>query len=177
MLRVRPRGAMAFARQGRYRIDGSGDLSEGGGRLMDSKHLDELDGIASEVLAGDASRVGLLSTTDCLYVVLAANRLDLAPQWTFAQAIDHLGAEKVSALVERWRRRQAPAYTASDSHLGTDLQALLATVVADPATTYRLRSRIEEDTTRDPIDALNDAELLYKLCALRVEQALRSSQH
>ena len=43
-------------------------------------------------------------------------------------------------------------------------------VIADKATRFKLRRRILEDADRDPVDSLNDAEMLCVLQKLRLER-------
>lgn len=46
-------------------------------------------------------------------------------------------------------------------------------VLEDPATTYALRQRIQDDARRDPLDCLTDAEVHHALSSLRVQAILR----
>ncbi len=43
-------------------------------------------------------------------------------------------------------------------------------LVRDPATRYRLRTRIIEDGAVDPVDAMNDAVVLLNLATARVKE-------
>jgi len=43
-------------------------------------------------------------------------------------------------------------------------------VLADPTVSYWLKERIEELKERDPVDALNDIEVLKHLTELRLEE-------
>ncbi len=45
----------------------------------------------------------------------------------------------------------------------------------NPATSYRLRQRIEEDARVDPVDALADAELLVELAKVRLREVFEQS--
>ena len=47
--------------------------------------------------------------------------------------------------------------------------ALRQAVEADPSVSYALKRRLEEDMRRDPLDALNDAELLQTLMERRLK--------
>ena len=66
-------------------------------------NYDYLDSVAAGIKAGDESRFGVLSTGERIYVALAANRLDLVPDYTVAQAIARLGDVHTLELVDRWR--------------------------------------------------------------------------
>ncbi|TCP13795.1 hypothetical protein EV683_10540 [Crenobacter luteus] len=70
---------------------------------MNSSQLDRLDSIASEARNGIGDRVGVLSTGERLYVALAANRLDLMPDYTIAQALARLDDGDIDELITRWR--------------------------------------------------------------------------
>ena len=49
-----------------------------------------------------------------------------------------------------------------------DFDTLRQTVAADPAVSFALKRRLEEDMRRDPVDAMNDAELLHTLMERRL---------
>lgn len=70
---------------------------------MDETQLNHLDGIAWEARNRIDDRTGVLSTGERLYVALAANRLDLMPDYTIAQALARLGEDDVAELIKRWR--------------------------------------------------------------------------
>lgn len=70
---------------------------------MDETQLDRLDSIAREARNQIDDRTGVLSTGERLYVALAANRLDLMPDYTIAQALARLGEDDVAQLIKRWR--------------------------------------------------------------------------
>ncbi|MCG9124267.1 hypothetical protein LH460_06225 [Laribacter hongkongensis] len=70
---------------------------------MNNDQLDYLDGIAAEARNGLDDRVGVLSTGERLYVALAANRLDLIPDYTIAQALARLDDSVTEQLIARWR--------------------------------------------------------------------------
>jgi hypothetical protein len=72
---------------------------------MTESQLDYLDGLAIRVLQGhDDAVAGLSTTAERIYVVLVANRFDLAPMgYTIVQAIDHLGPEDLAVLIQRWK--------------------------------------------------------------------------
>lgn len=71
---------------------------------MHSSKLDRLDSIAEAVKAGDYSRVGVLSTSERVYVALAANSSKLLKQqnYTIPEAMARLGWEDLQELVSRW---------------------------------------------------------------------------
>ena len=51
-------------------------------------------------------------------------------------------------------------------------------LLADPATSFALRSRIEQDAKRDPVDALSDAQALFDLQTSRyAEIVLANDPH
>lgn len=70
---------------------------------MDESQLNYLDGIAAEARNQIDARVGVLSTGERLYVALAANRLDLMPDYTIAQALARLEEEDIAELIHRWQ--------------------------------------------------------------------------
>ena len=45
-------------------------------------------------------------------------------------------------------------------------------ILSDAATSFNLRRRIEEDQLRDPVDALNDAEVLQEVANLRLQEVM-----
>ncbi|MBN3005606.1 hypothetical protein JW897_17880 [Chromobacterium alkanivorans] len=70
---------------------------------MNASQLDHLDEIAAEARNQIDDRVGVLSSGERLYVALAADRLDLMPGYTIAQALNRLDEEDVQELINRWR--------------------------------------------------------------------------
>ena len=48
-------------------------------------------------------------------------------------------------------------------------------VLADPATSFWLKTAIRSALARDPVDAANDAEVLYRLLARRCNEILTDS--
>lgn len=70
---------------------------------MQASKLDYLDQVAMSAKNGDDDRVGVLSTGERLYVALAANRTDLMPGYTIAQALARLDEEDVQELISRWQ--------------------------------------------------------------------------
>ncbi len=50
----------------------------------------------------------------------------------------------------------------------------VAAVLADPCTSNALRQQIQVDLTRDPLDALADAERQLELCRIRVQEVFDS---
>ena len=66
-------------------------------------NYDYLDSVAADIKAGNESPFGVLSTGERIYVALAANRLDLVPDYTVAQALARLGEAHTLELVDRWR--------------------------------------------------------------------------
>jgi len=58
---------------------------------------------------------------------------------------------------------------------GLTYDEALRLVVSDPATRYSLRQRILEDAARDPVDSLNDAEVLCAMQKLRLDAVLSSA--
>ena len=72
--------------------------------------FDRLDQIAIAVARGDASGFGVLSTGEKVYVALAANDAALLSEmdYTIAEAIARLGAERTATLVARWQYRGNP---------------------------------------------------------------------
>jgi hypothetical protein len=51
-----------------------------------------------------------------------------------------------------------------------DYASAVAMVLHNPATRYRLRERIAEDSVADPVKALEDAELLVELAKVRLRE-------
>ena len=47
-------------------------------------------------------------------------------------------------------------------------------MLADPCTSNALRQQIQVDLTRDPLDALADAERQLELCRIRVQEVFDS---
>lgn len=45
-------------------------------------------------------------------------------------------------------------------------------ILSDAATSFNLRRRIEEDQLRDPVDALNDADVLQEVANMRMQEVL-----
>jgi len=60
------------------------------------------------------------------------------------------------------------------SHPGKVHQVIQARLIASPGTSFELRRRLEVDASRDPVDALNDAETLRLLARLRLNEAMES---
>ena len=48
----------------------------------------------------------------------------------------------------------------------------ISTVLEDPAASFWLKATLRSALARDPVDAANDAELLYELLAHRCEEIL-----
>ena len=69
----------------------------------DTDPFARLDAIALRVLQGDLSGLGRLSTSESIYVALAASRADLLPRGQIAPALARLGDEWLHELIERWR--------------------------------------------------------------------------
>lgn len=55
----------------------------------------------------------------------------------------------------------------------TSYRACRDQVLADPSVRSELKHRLVADEKRDPLDALQDAELLVSLLKMRVDEALR----
>lgn len=70
---------------------------------MNESQLNYLDEIAAEARNQIDDRVGVLSTGERLYVALAANRLDLMPDYTIAQALARMDDGDIDELIARWR--------------------------------------------------------------------------
>jgi len=71
---------------------------------MTDDQLDYLDKVVDEVLDGNYSRVGVLSTGERLYVALGASDVNLlrAMGYTIAQALGRLDSGDARQLVKRW---------------------------------------------------------------------------
>ena len=61
--------------------------------------------------------------------------------------------------------------TPSDTKRDSPSEAMRKGLLADPATHEWLGRAIAEATTRDPVDALRDAQVLRMYCALRLSEA------
>lgn len=59
-----------------------------------------------------------------------------------------------------------------NSQTQTSFMTSVNAVLLDPSTSNSLRQRLHADLTRDPLDALNDAECLLELSQLRVKEVL-----
>lgn len=62
-----------------------------------------------------------------------------------------------------------------DPFAGLTYGEALRRVIADPATRHTLRQRTLEDAERDPVDSLNDAEVLCAVQTLRLEAVLSAA--
>lgn len=51
----------------------------------------------------------------------------------------------------------------------------ISTVLEDPAASFWLKAALRSALVRDPVDAANDAELLYELLAHKCEEILTGS--
>ena len=51
----------------------------------------------------------------------------------------------------------------------------ISTVLEDPAASFWLKAALSSALARDPVDAVNDAELLHDLLAYRCEKILANS--
>lgn len=51
-------------------------------------------------------------------------------------------------------------------------QEIVDRILSDAATSFNLRQRIQEDQKRDPVDAMNDAEVLHEVASLRLYEAM-----
>ncbi len=56
---------------------------------------------------------------------------------------------------------------------GMTYDQAVQSVLDDPATTYSIRQRIQDDARRDPLDCLTDAEVHHALTSIRVRAILR----
>lgn len=72
-----------------------------------NQQLDKLDRIVHLVLGGDDEAAAGLSTSERLYVALAANRIDLliADCYGIPGALGRIGPEWIGELVARWEYR------------------------------------------------------------------------
>lgn len=71
---------------------------------MNDMQLDRLDALAARVIErNDTDGLGVLSTGERLYVALAANRMDLTPDYNIAAALARMDDGDVDELVRRWR--------------------------------------------------------------------------
>jgi len=61
----------------------------------------------------------------------------------------------------------------SEDFAGLTYEQALQKIRADPATSYSMLNRIVEDSRRDPLDALADAEMLHALMTMRLRAALK----
>lgn len=66
---------------------------------------DYLDRVAESARQNEDDQVGVLSTSERLYVAMASGRMDLMDEYTIAHAIDRLGLESTEIMVHRWRYR------------------------------------------------------------------------
>lgn len=55
-------------------------------------------------------------------------------------------------------------------------QEIVKRILSDAATSFNLRKRIEEDGKRDPLDAMNDAEVLHEVASIRLREVLNNHQ-
>lgn len=76
---------------------------------MSVSQLDYLDELALDVAKGQLDALGALSRGELVYVCLAANRPDLLPSDTIAEALSRLGSEWTAELVARWQYKGNPA--------------------------------------------------------------------
>jgi hypothetical protein len=67
--------------------------------------FDYLDAIAMQVIAGDATHTGVLSTGERLYVALSANSAALLKEagYTIVEAIMRLDTDWRKELIRRWQ--------------------------------------------------------------------------
>jgi hypothetical protein len=73
---------------------------------MDYERLDE---IAREAWEGRYDRVGVLSGGERLYVALASGRMrELAPADSVAYAVDRVGPDAMTHMLEVWRSTPQP---------------------------------------------------------------------
>lgn len=71
---------------------------------MNDTQLDRLDALAQRVIeTGNTDALGVLSTGELLYVALAANRMDLKPDYNIAAALARMDDGDVDELIRRWR--------------------------------------------------------------------------
>jgi hypothetical protein len=72
-------------------------------------NFDYLDEIAREAWAGNYERAWVLSTGELLYVALASGRMrELAPGYSIPAAVDRVGPEWMSRMLETWRHSRQP---------------------------------------------------------------------
>lgn len=72
---------------------------------MQDDQLDYLDNVVTDVLNGNYTRVGVLSTGERLYVALGASDVAMLREmgYTIAQALGRLDEGDAHQLVRRWR--------------------------------------------------------------------------
>ncbi len=76
--------------------------------------LDNLDAIAREAWEGNYERVGVLSTSERLYVALASGRMrELAPDDSIPYAVDRVGQEWMTHMLQVWRSSTQPQTVAN----------------------------------------------------------------
>lgn len=63
----------------------------------------------------------------------------------------------------------------NDPFAGLTYKEALARLVSDPGAHYALKQRVLEDQERDPVDSLNDAEVLCAVQRLRLDDLLRAT--
>jgi hypothetical protein len=51
-------------------------------------------------------------------------------------------------------------------------QEIVDRILSDAATSFNLRQRIQEDQKRDPVDAMNDAEMLHEVASIRLYETM-----
>lgn len=74
--------------------------------MSDLEHLDD---IAREAFTGNYRRTGVLSTGELLYVALASGRMrELCPSDSIAYAVDRVGHEWMSHMLQVWRGNSQP---------------------------------------------------------------------
>lgn len=73
---------------------------------MNFEYLDE---IAREAWEGNYARVGVLSSGERLYVALASGRMrELAPGDSIPYAVDRVGSEAMTHMLQVWRATSQP---------------------------------------------------------------------
>jgi len=70
---------------------------------------------------------------------------------------------------------QLPESEPDSPFAGLTYDEALRLVIADPSTRCSLRQRILEDAERDPVDSLNDAEVLCAMQKLRLDAVLSAA--
>jgi hypothetical protein len=70
---------------------------------LQDERFGTLDKIAERVAVHDDRGYGKLSTSEAMYVALAANRVDLLGGETVVGALDRIGEDWTRALIARWR--------------------------------------------------------------------------